>query len=489
MESTSPDIAQSAPDAAEPLHTGAPHTEPLPAEAPVERRRRFVRGALVVALTWMLVLPLIYGQTQASMAVFGLDLNDSYEKWANRIKGSDCGSYLAAGLGFAEGQGIAIRTEVDGRAVYSPFLYQVPGAPFAIGEMIVLCGPQHVWPYFFAASLIHLLTALGVMWLALPFTRRTGTLAGVGLLSLLCPPIIRLEFGWMLCGSEVLAHLPLLLALIALQSWWLRGRDSWRATVLCAIATGGCLALATYARGIYDTFGMFVALCVVVISLRGRWWKQAIVFALVGIVVLKAALLPWELRNKPLAGEACMCSSQLHACGLWLGMWSDWRVSEQYFGPEGCVGWGDYLDHSMSEGLYKEINANPAKGSAKAAQVFVQEVLEHPLKAAWFKLKGYDTLWIGTRGETLTRIFCSASLLVFLIFLAKNWRGMSPALWMFPLFMLVLSAIVQHEPRLTYPLYLLSTPIAFGVLWEQHRDKRKTLLAWREGPAEEGAAT
>lgn len=211
-------------------------------------------------------------------------------------------------------------------------------------------------------------------------------------------------------------------------------------------------------------------------------------FAILGVAVLKAVQTPWELRNQQLTGSAFMCSSQFHACGLWLGIWSDWRLAEKYFGPEGCVGWGDYLNHSVSEGLYKEINADPAKGSEKAARIFVQEVMSHPLEAAWFKLKGYDTLWLGSRLETVNRIFCSASLLAFFIFLAGNWRGMSPALWTFPLFMLCLSVIVQHEARLTYPLYLVSTPIAFGVLWEQRRDKRKTLLAWREGPLTESAA-
>lgn len=448
------------------------------------RLRRFALAALVVTLAWVVLVPWLYHRYTATLGGGDLDLEAPYEVWATKLRGSDCGSYLGAAVGFAEGHGIAIRTEANGQTVWSPFVYQVPGASFFIGEMIKLFGGQHVRPYFFAVCVLHLLTVLGVMGLALPFTRRVGSLVGVGLLSLFCIPVLALEFSWMLTGSEAIAHLPLVLALLVLQAWWLRGRDSWRFTLVSAIAFGVFLGLATYARGIYGTFGIFVGLCVVLVSVRGGSWKRALLFAMVGVAVLKAAQLPWELRNKRLTGQAFMCSSQFHACGLWLGIWSDWRLSEKYFGTESAMGWGDYLNHDVAEGLYKEVSSDPVNGSPKAARAFAHELMEHPVEAAWFKLKGYDTLWLGLRADRESRFFCGVSLLVYLWFLATNWRGMSPALWTFPLFMLLLSVIVQHEPRLTHPLYLLNTPIAFGVLWEQRRDKRKTLLAWREETGE-----
>jgi hypothetical protein len=361
---------------------------------PTRNYRQLLYVSAVLALLWLLVAPVLYHNIQESGfcaypseynvaywqrtlpgSIDKVRLEDSYQTWADKLQSIDGGRYISSALGFADGKGIASRKIVDGKVQYKPYYLQGAGTPFLIGITIKLFGSQHVFPYFVLVCLLHLLTAIGVVFFAAGYTERFSTQLLIGSLSLLSLPIIYLNFGLCLCGSEPPSEVLLIVALISLQNFWQQGRNNWRQSFITAISFGVFIGAASYFRGVDGLFGLFCCACVVLVSFR-KGFKNAAIFSVTACLTLALVQLPWEVRNQQKFGEFTMQDTQYCQWNLLWQHWVDWRVTAMYF-PVACCGLGDYLRHDLSAEMISGIQADKRSGSSVAAETLIKEILRH----------------------------------------------------------------------------------------------------------------
>ena len=474
---TNPEGAAQAQDAT----VTRPATPSALCDEPGASRRLLSVCALLTGL-WLLVTPWLYGRVQ-QMEVPHLRLEQSYEQWAEAMKGSDMEVYIRAGLGFAHGHGIASWKVVHGVPFAIPWGFQGAGAPFLIGVVARVFGDQQVFPYFVVVCMMHLLTSFCVVLLASAYLRSLAALLAVGLLSLLCVPVFNIEFGWGLTGSEAPSELLFALSLLPLQRYWLAAGEDLKRTPLQAAGFGLFIALASYVRPTYQAFAMFTLACVALFTTRRRGWRNALLFMLVAFAMMRSIQHPWEARNQRLFGQYSLAWSQYHGRALWVSLWTDWRLQAKW-NPYGCMGWGDYLRPDLSKGIVDGIDANPREGSAVASRALVRAVMAEPVKAFAFKLSGYDILWLGdTQYYPDIGKFCLFSLVSLGLAVCLRWRTLSPEVWLYPLFLVALSVIIHYESRYAFPVYLVSTPIAVGMLMEMAWARFRRYVGKGNGPA------
>lgn len=463
----------------------APATNPGAESAPDNERGARVRVLALyafLACIWLLVTPWLYGRMQ-SMEVPYLRLEQSYEQWAEALQGSDMGAYIRVGLGFARGHGMSKFSVVNGVPQYEPWGFQGVGTPALVGAVMRAFGEAHVFPYFATVCILHLLTSLCVVYLASAYLRSLAALLAVGLLSLFCMPIFTLEFGWGLTGSEAPSELLFVLALVPLQRYWLGSGEDLKRTVLQGAAYGLLIALASYVRGTYQVFATFSLVCVVIFSTRQRGWRNALLFVLVAFAVTRMVQHPWEMRNRRIFSQYSMCTSQYHARALWVSIWTDWRLQAKW-NPLGCMGWGDYLRPDLSTEMVAGVDANAKKGAAAASRTLLAAIAAEPVRAMVFKFSGYDYLWLGdTQYYPDVGRFCLFSLLSLALVVCLRWRTLPPEAWLYPLFLVALSVVVHYEPRYAFPVYLVSTPIAVGMLMEMTWARFQRYTQKDNGPA------
>jgi hypothetical protein len=92
-------------------------------------------------------------------------------------------------------------------------------------------------------------------------------------------------------------------------------------------------------------------------------------------------------------------------------------------------------------------------------QSLLAAVMNKPLDAIQYKLRVYDTLWLGQRCNWYIYLWCVLSMLSFFVFLALTRFKFIPSLWLFPLFLFALSPIIHYEHRYSQPFYFFVTPI------------------------------
>ena len=92
-------------------------------------------------------------------------------------------------------------------------------------------------------------------------------------------------------------------------------------------------------------------------------------------------------------------------------------------------------------------------------QSLLEAVMKNPWKAIQYKLKVYDTLWLGQRCNWHIYAWCVLSAISFFVFLFLTRLNITPALWLFPLFLLCLSPVIHYEHRYSQPFYFFVTPI------------------------------
>jgi len=414
-----------------------------------------------------------------------LTLQSSYEQWANALGLTDGANYIRAGLGYLDTYSLATKTIVDGKTEYVPYHYQGAGTPFLIGTIARVFGENHVLPYFIAMEVLHLLTALAVVWLASSMVCSTWILLVAGLASLYFPPVLLTHFGAGLFLSEPPSMVLLSLALTILPNRFLPetrsvAKESLRSMFFRGIAFGAIIGLASYFRSIWGLFGIFTSLCGIVGS--GKNLKGAICFLLTAATVISLVQLPWQLRNQHVFKEFCMQGSQYRNSSLLYAHWQDWRAMERAM-PSCCLGLGDYLRPDLSEKIRKVIWYEKDKdGCRVAAETLMNEAVKQPLKAISFRFRRYDFLWIDSGFNWFVTAYSVFSLTCFLVLFIRVRGRLPVALWSFPVFMLLLSPFIGYEPRFLYPFYLIISPVCIALLIANLAGQHKSAAHAQDAP-------
>jgi hypothetical protein len=410
-----------------------------------------------------------------------LRLDQPYTQWALALSHTDPAVYIKTGLGFADGKGVSfkdISPEAPNNPSYLPYYFQSPGTPVFIGVIVKLFGEQSVLPYFLVVLTIYFLTAVLACFLASQFIEGDTYIFGAGLLSLLCLPALDYDFGAGLFSSEPLAAPFVAVSLIALTCFWKRIESdscSFKYSFLAALVFGGSLALAAYFRDIYTTFAQFciMVLGLVALAKKGKR-KQILMFVVVGAIMLAAVEHPWKQRNKHYFGEYTMTGSTYYANAMWLGVWSDYKELAKWGGESG-IGLGNYLAPEKSGEVVALLQKDKKAGSIYATRCLIEAVCKRPLDALRFKLGVYDHLWFGQASYPHIYIWCLLSMCTFLVFIALTRFEFLPSLWLFPMFLVCVSPVIQFEPRFSQPFYLFITPIAAMQVLKAFLTKRKPL--------------
>jgi hypothetical protein len=394
-----------------------------------------------------------------------LRLNQPYSQWACALNFTDPATYIKTGLGFADGRGVSfknINSEDPAQPKYLPYYFQSPGTPIMIGIIIKLFGEQSVLPYFVVILTIYFVTALLASVLASLFIEGDGYIFGAGLLSLLCLPALDYDFGFGIFSSEPLAAPFVGIALIALSSFWTKlesNTGSLKAIVLTAVGFGCALALAAYCRDVYTTFAQF---CLLVLSLIGcvkkGKFKQILVFVVISAITLFAMEHPWRQRNKHYFGEYAMTASTYYAYSMWYDMWDNYKERAKWGGDIG-IGLGNYLAPEKSGEVLAQLSSDKRKGSTYALRSLIEAVCKRPWDALKFKLKVYDHLWFGQASNQYIYAWCLISTLTFVSFVFLTRFRLMPGLWLFPLFLICISPIIDYQARFSQPFFLFVTPV------------------------------
>lgn len=412
----------------------------------------------------------------------GVRLDQPFEVWIEKLSVFDTAWYMKAGLAFAAGHGISVRSTDTAVEKYTPYSWQGPGTSFLIGTIVKLFGDR-TFPYFVFACLLHWSAAVGVMMLARKYCSNSIAILVAGLLSLLCLPVVDFDFGVGIVASELPIEPLFVLSLLVLQLTFSNTNKSLKRFVLGALAFGCVCGLMTYVRESYSTFALFSALLITIINLPKNT-KGSLLFLVVAMSCLQLVQLPWKLRNERAIGKQVMSGSQYRMNGYGRCHWMDWKAQAQWC-PNCGLGIGNYMDPAAAipilmtqsiqpnQMITKEDDRVLDKEFAELARV----VWRRPLKAAAFKFEGYDVFWLGARQYAAIRIFSALSLLGFLTYLWK-FRGRVPAeLYVFPAFAFILSLVVHYEPRYVYPLYFAVTPVCIAIVLDDRLRKRSRLTA------------
>ena len=393
-------------------------------------------------------------------------LNQSYSQWAIALNLTDTANYIKTGLGFAEGKGVSLKNispASPDNKTYMAYYFQSPGTPVVIGVMVKLFGEHSVLPYFFLIAAVHFMTALFACVLASYYIEGDAYILGVGLLSLLCLPVLDFNFGLGLFSSEPLSKPFIGLSLIALSDCWKKlekGTVSYRYLFLIALLFGGALAVASYFRGIYITFARF-SFCVLAVAgliKKGRR-KQVLLFVIISMIALAAIQYPWQKRNKFYFREFTMAGSTYHGYSMWHDIWESQRGTSKW-GWNAAHGLGYYLAPEKSTEVLARLDSNKIEGSQYAMQCLLEAVMKKPWQAIQYKLQVYDTLWLGQRCNWYIYAWCLISMITFWVFLFLTRFRFMPGLWLFPLFLFCISPIIHYEHRYSQPFFFFVTPIA-----------------------------
>jgi hypothetical protein len=457
--------------------------------------KRFFLAALFLLLIWIPCCFGLYSEIQTkgcsgTMMPFeyvvkyfnedpaGVRLEQPFEVWIDKLNVSDCSWYMRAGLAYASGHGISVKSKSAGKEVYIPYTWQGAGTPFLIGTSVKLFGDR-VFPYFLFACAVHWLAAFGVMALARKFTPRASLAFLAGLLSLLCFPVLNYDFGFGLMQSELPVEPLFVMSLLVLQWTFNQQQTEFKRALWGAVAFGVLCGLMSYIRPSYGAFGIFSAVLICAFSFRSNS-RSTIVFLVATAISVGLVQLPWILRTEKAIGRAVMCGSQYRANTYGRAHWMNWKM-EAMWCPDCCIGLGNYIDPARSVAILSTESVQPNMPITKQHdQVIDMEYKElarvvwrHPLKALSFKFSGYDVFWLGYRAYTPIRLYCFVSLAVFLLYAWRRKGRIPPEIYVFPAFVLLLSFITHYAPRYVYPFHHVVTPLCFVALIQLYLDQRK----------------
>jgi hypothetical protein len=324
-------------------------------------------------------------------------------------------------------------------------------------------------------------SAIATVVLAGNFVRTRLGLLLAGLLSLFCWPLLEYVYGVGLFSSEALINPFFGMSLVVLAAYRQR---TWReaaststpaarsfVTVCKTIAPyallgalfGCCITVAAYARDQFGGFATFVAVLTTVKSLfQRKHFLKGLTFAVVAILVLHALEAPWEKRNQKYLGQRVMSIISWNYYVLW--GWCIWPEPEvlTQSDDDSCVGVGTFI--------------NMKAGAIFAAKAYVTSVLQHPYEAFKFRAKYYDCLWFGHRKEVLIYAWCLVSAAFFAAFIFFNRRHFYTELFIFPLYMLVISSLIQFDPRFCFAFYVFITPVCVAAVSELLLQRRSGKL-------------
>lgn len=392
-------------------------------------------------------------------------LTQPYSQWAFALDFTDPANYIKTGLGFADGKGVTFKNidpKNPAQVSYIPYYYQSPGVPVAIGTVIKIFGTQSILPYFIIVLVVHFATALLTCVLASLFFKDDRYILGAGLLSLLCLPVVDFDFGFGLFASEPLAAPCVGIALISISIFWKKlevGSCSRNLVILTAVGFGGALAIAAYCRDVYTTFAQFCFLILLLVALLDRSkFKQVTAFVLISAITLCAVEHPWRMRNKRYFGEYAMSGSTYYGYTMWYDMWDSYKERAKW-GGDGGIGFGNYLAPEKSPEVMAQINSDKKKGSSFALRTLLNAIWQRPLDALGFKLRVFDRLWFGRACCPDLYLWGVFSAATFVIFLFLTRFRFVPGLWLFPMFLICVSPLIDFQMRFSQPFFLFVTPV------------------------------
>ncbi len=412
---------------------------------------------------------------QANPASIRLD--QSYSQWALALNFTDAANYIKVGLGFADGKGISqknISPQDPNNKNYLFYYFQPPGTSIVIGTMIKLFGEKSVLPYFILISIVHFITALLVCVLASRFIQGSFYIFGVGLLSLLCLPVLDFNFGMGIFSSAPLAAPWVVASLIALSDFWAGMSDEknkYKNIGLTALAFGAALGCATYFRDVYTIFAHFCFAALILVGIMKRkHLKHIVLFVLISSIVLAAIQYPWEKRNQKYLGEFTMTGSGYCGFSRWHQIWDDYKESCKW-NWDAAPGLGNYLAPEKSQEILTLLDKDKQAGNKYAWKCYIDTICRKPWQAVTYKLGVYDTLWFGQRCHWYIYAWCVISTLSFFTFLWLTRFRFIPELWLFPLFLLFISPFMHYEHRYAQPFFFFITPITVTYVMKCWRER------------------
>jgi hypothetical protein len=394
----------------------------------------------------------------------------SYSDWARNLNLTDSSQYIKVGLGWAEGKGIStkdISPEYPNSKSFTPYWWQSPGTGFVIGLFIKLFGEDHVLPYFIFICCVYFGCAIATYFLACEYVlKRYAFIAA--LLSLVNLPTLDYTFGVGIFGADILAALPIGLALLVASRFWHRLEQcSFPNVVLLSALFGGLFSLASYFK---DGHAIFAVWTLIAIFFWGCFEKKnlrkLLTFVCVSLVILFSLQLPWRMRNQAAFGEFAMCGSTQDCFALWAQFWGDYKEQDKWCW-NGGAGMGSYLAPDVAPRIIAGLYADRKKGNVDALRNCIACISEHPLSALRYKLHAYPTLWLGQRVHIFIYSWCVVSIIAFTIFALSFRLAVGPVLYAFPTLLLCISPVLHYELRYSELFYQFVTPVACALLLQK----------------------
>jgi hypothetical protein len=431
--------------------------------------------------------------TEGPAGILTLDL--SPREWIRTSCVRDPAAYLRASLNVAAGEGMTIRVPGSNPPRTEPFSYWGPGAPFVFGWWLWLFGDGTMWPLFWFAVLSQLAFGAITVATAALWTRSTTALALTAFFTGCCPPLQNWYYSSNLTLSELVALVPMSVAIFALSKALIALRavrpanpqSAYDGAVWAWFAAAGVLiGVGSLIRDSGQVFTFFVAGFVVAraVAFDRRRFVLAMAAALVMMTGTQAVRFPIERWNQTRIGLPVVSTSDAMAIwryGLWLppnqkgihdfvaGMSADlspaateWFENDLY---RWCVaagfGFGHSLDAEAAERVEDRYRAGAAHPALYSLVQFAKAAATHPVEAIEFKAKRLPVLWLGAGmwpdvrlGVSTVWCFAAYGCLIAYIAVQRRRRRLIPEpVYLYALLVFMAMPLIHFEFRYTFPIW------------------------------------
>lgn len=447
---------------------------------------KFVKKYLFVLIMFLagqfFAAHLIYNQVSQS-ALGQPNLNESIDKWIERLGPGDAGTYLAVAKNIVQGKGVNTYCSSCQPPSYSPFVFWGPGTPFFLSIGLRVFGLDYARSLFYWYLAVSLMYSSIMVIVSFLIIKKTFT-RGITAFLVSYIPQIHGYFGpTLLSASEIACLIPFavfylsyFLQMISLNEIRRSNSKIYFYPALMGISLG----LVSLIRDSNVVFGYFLALFLLLVFIRSKQTikKDKILIPTIFITSLIVTITPVKIWNKYRIGTPVVSSSGSGA--IWrYGLWSkhdavDWYITSG-------IGFGQFLDPEAAirvENAYRE-----GKGSALfSLKELIKAVFRSPLNALDFKLKRMSVLWLGTREApyiewtltSLTSFFFLCSFFAFIFLSRKNKSIPREPFVSYFVFLFLASFLIHSEFRYSQPVWMVLqfTPaILIEILWTQYKNK------------------
>jgi 4-amino-4-deoxy-L-arabinose transferase-like glycosyltransferase len=371
---------------------------------------------------------------------------------------SDFGFYVGAAMGLAAGHGYLFHG--------LPTAYWPIGWPLVLAALYLVFGP-HLWVGL--AFQIVATTAVAVLVLVLAY-RLTGSL-GIGVAAALAWSLLPEQLGWTsLEASEPLFTLLLIATLLVLT----HGTDLRHMAVAGLLLGAACI--------VRPTVLLFPFALVLILALRWRQIRRAVVAAAALGVCMMLVVAPLTIRNEIALGSPVLVSTN-GGVNLWQGVHADdyyWWSTDPAVNPlisvsdevaRDALGQKLFLDFALAHPTYMAVH-----GVIKMAALY------SPRETVW---RGLDAGW----GDLRTRLTIDGSEALYVVFMifaligiaigVRRYRWKGGILVGFLIYYTAVFSVFPAWDRFRYPLlpiFAVFAGIALQAGWDRIAPR---VRAWR----------